>query len=453
MRVELAITSGSRAGHHELLEMPLIRIGRHPANDVRFHPELDTDVSGMHCEIKVIGARLVIHDSNSTNGTFVNGTRVTTARLALVAIVPMPTALLASKLDQSTRDQAIMAMGVVYLLLAGLGTPLEKIRAIAAYVQKTSYISVQMNLTRGGGYTPHRADDVLTKNYGDCKDKATLLATMLREVGVPADLALLRTVDRGVLDPTPISGVPKVHAVRLSGLMEVLPHPNFAQNQFVYLTYTKDVGPDQVATALARGKLVGNQLTEVKDLLVCDSWAGDGGSGSRLAWGKDGMLYMTTGASNGNAAQEGTSLRGKILRLRDDGTAAPGNPFAGKAGYKAEIFTMGHRNSLGLALNPVTGVRTDRGDGLTTLTLNRPEKQNAITRDMYQTLANAIRDANGDFAVRAVVITHEGPHFTAGNDLYDFLNAPPLEPGSPVMQFLEQIHAFCTGFLDGLKMH
>ncbi len=76
MRVELAITSGSRAGQHELLEMPLIRIGRHPANDVRFHPELDTDVSGMHCEIKVIGARLVIHDSNSTNGTFVNGERV-----------------------------------------------------------------------------------------------------------------------------------------------------------------------------------------------------------------------------------------------------------------------------------------------------------------------------------------------------------------------------------------
>ena len=85
------------------------------------------------------------------------------------------------------------------------------------------------------------------------------------------------------------------------------------------------------------------------------------------------------------------------------------------------------------------------------LTLNRPEKQNAITRDMYQTLANAIRDANGDFAVRAVVITHEGPHFTAGNDLYDFLNAPPLEPGSPVMQFLEQIHIFSKPLLAAVS--
>jgi len=165
----------------------------------------------------------------------------------------------------------------------------------------------------------------------------------------------LRTVRDGKLDPDPIAGVPLVHSVRLSGLMEVLPHPNFAQNHIIYLTYTKDVGPDLVATTLARGRLEGRQLMDVKDILICDPWAGDGGSGSRLAWGRDGMLYMTTGASNGNAAQEGSSLRGKVLRLREDGTAAPGNPFEGKPGYKPEIYTMGHRNSLGLALNPVTG--------------------------------------------------------------------------------------------------
>jgi len=82
-----------------------------------------------------------------------------------------------------------------------------------------------------------------------------------------------------------------------------------------------------------------------------------------------------------------------------------------------------------------------------TLSLNRPEKQNAITRDMYQFLADQLMEANGDFGVRAVLITHEGPHFTAGNDLFDFLNAPPLEPGSPVMQFLEQIHTFSKPLL------
>jgi glucose/arabinose dehydrogenase len=165
----------------------------------------------------------------------------------------------------------------------------------------------------------------------------------------------LRLVRDGRLDPDPVNGVPAVHSVRLSGLMEILLHPQFAQNHLVYLPYTKDVGPNQVATTLARGRLEGHQIVDVKDILICDPWAGDGGSGSRLAWGRDGMLYMTTGASNGNAAQEPGSLRGKILRLRDDGTPAPGNPFEGKTGYRPEIFTMGHRNSLGLALNPVTG--------------------------------------------------------------------------------------------------
>ena len=85
-----------------------------------------------------------------------------------------------------------------------------------------------------------------------------------------------------------------------------------------------------------------------------------------------------------------------------------------------------------------------------TLSLNRPEKQNAITREMYQFLADQLKEANGNFGVRAVLITHEGPHFTAGNDLYDFLNAPPLEPGSPVMQFLEQIHTFSKPLLAAI---
>jgi enoyl-CoA hydratase/carnithine racemase len=82
-----------------------------------------------------------------------------------------------------------------------------------------------------------------------------------------------------------------------------------------------------------------------------------------------------------------------------------------------------------------------------TLTFNRPEKQNALTRDMYQSLANAINDAQGDFGIRAVIITSSSANFTAGNDLFDFLNAPPLEPGSPVMNFLEAIHNFSKPLL------
>jgi enoyl-CoA hydratase/carnithine racemase len=88
----------------------------------------------------------------------------------------------------------------------------------------------------------------------------------------------------------------------------------------------------------------------------------------------------------------------------------------------------------------VSEVLASTENQILTLTLNRPEKQNAITRDMYQTLASAINEANGDFGIRAVVITTSSQHFTAGNDLFDFLNTPPLEEGSPVMNFLGAIH-------------
>jgi aldose sugar dehydrogenase len=167
----------------------------------------------------------------------------------------------------------------------------------------------------------------------------------------------IRVIRDGILDPQPITGVPKVHAVRLSGLMDIALHPNFAQNQIVYLTYTKNVKPEplEVATTLARGRLVGNALVDMKDILTADTWPGNGGSASRITFGRDGMLYMTTGASNGDFAQNPASLRGKILRLQDDGTPAPGNPFAGRTGYAPEVFSMGHRNSLGLAVNPITG--------------------------------------------------------------------------------------------------
>ncbi|MFZ9225767.1 MAG: enoyl-CoA hydratase-related protein, partial [Candidatus Nanopelagicaceae bacterium] len=90
-------------------------------------------------------------------------------------------------------------------------------------------------------------------------------------------------------------------------------------------------------------------------------------------------------------------------------------------------------------------------DQVLTLTLNRPEKQNAITRAMYQELADAINEANGDFGIRAVIITTSSQHFTSGNDLFDFLNAPPVEEGSPVMNFLSAIHNFSKPLLAAVS--
>jgi aldose sugar dehydrogenase len=173
----------------------------------------------------------------------------------------------------------------------------------------------------------------------------------------PGRLRLLRK--DGVLDPTPIGGVPVVKAQRLSGLMDVVLHPRFAENRLVYLTYNKGRDDGMLATVLARGRLDGMALTDVKDLFVAEPWwDGAGGSASRVVFGRDGMLYMTTGSGGGaNFAQgqEKNIHKGKILRLRDDGTVPPDNPFVKDPSFRPEIYSWGHRNSLALIVHPVTG--------------------------------------------------------------------------------------------------
>jgi aldose sugar dehydrogenase len=162
----------------------------------------------------------------------------------------------------------------------------------------------------------------------------------------------LRVIRNGVLDPTPVSGVPTVRSGGLNGLMDVVLHPRFAENKFVYLSYTKPVTDTTSTLALARARWDGSALTELTDLFV----AGPGtGGASRIAFGLDGSLYMTTGGGGANGAQNPDSHAGKVLRLRDDGGVPPDNPFVGRAGYKPEVFTLGHRNSIGLAVHPATG--------------------------------------------------------------------------------------------------
>ena len=173
----------------------------------------------------------------------------------------------------------------------------------------------------------------------------------------PGRLRLLRK--DGVLDPTPIGGVPAVKAQRLSGLMDVVLHPRFAENRLVYLTYNKGRADGMLATVLARGRLDGMALTDVKDLFVAEPWwDGAGGSASRIVFGRDGMLYMTTGSGGGanfGQGQEKNIHKGKILRLRDDGTVPKDNPFVNDASFRPEIYTWGHRNSLALIVHPFTG--------------------------------------------------------------------------------------------------
>src|SRR5262245_22672871 len=165
----------------------------------------------------------------------------------------------------------------------------------------------------------------------------------------------LRVIRNGVLDPTPISGVPRVRTDGNGGLMDVAIHPRFAENRLVYFTYTKPVENGKGTPSLARGRLDGHALTDVKDLVVPDAYEGNGGLNGRVAFGSDGMVYFSTGGNVAKVAQEPSSLRGKILRLRDDGSVPPDNPFVNRSGYRPEIFTLGHRNTLALIVHPETG--------------------------------------------------------------------------------------------------
>jgi aldose sugar dehydrogenase len=170
----------------------------------------------------------------------------------------------------------------------------------------------------------------------------------------------LRILRNGVLDPAPISGLPPMHVRGLAGLLDVALHPNFATNGLIYFSYVKD-GEKGATTAVARGRLDGMALTGVQDIFVAESWmkgndTADGRFGSRIAFAKDGTLFITCGdRDRPDGGQNTNDHFGKVIRVNDDGTVPKDNPFVGRAGFRPEIYTLGQRNQQGLAFNPVNG--------------------------------------------------------------------------------------------------
>ncbi len=167
----------------------------------------------------------------------------------------------------------------------------------------------------------------------------------------------LRVFRNGALDPEPIGGVPEVRVTVLGGLLEVLPHPNFAQNRTLYLTYAKGGEGTLATTALARARLEGSALKDVSEIFVAENWSNSPTNfGGRMVFGRDGKLYLAVGERQEQDRAQDTMLHGgKVLRLNEDGTAPVDNPFAGKAGYLPEIYSVGHRSPQGLTFHPTTG--------------------------------------------------------------------------------------------------
>jgi glucose/arabinose dehydrogenase len=157
----------------------------------------------------------------------------------------------------------------------------------------------------------------------------------------------VRIVSNNQLLETPALTLDDVSASGESGLLGITLHPNFATNRQVYVVYTARVD-GRIVNRLARYREVNNTLAE-RAVLFDDIPAASNHDGSRVKFGPDGFLYMTMGdAAVASLAQDLGSYAGKIFRLRDDGTSAPGNPFS------SPIFSYGHRNPQGIDFHPLT---------------------------------------------------------------------------------------------------
>ena len=173
----------------------------------------------------------------------------------------------------------------------------------------------------------------------------------------------LRVVRGGKLVADPVPGIPEVLARGQGGLMEVLPHPDFANNRLIYLSYSKPVGDGRRGTtAVVRGTFENDRFTLVDEIFEAVS-EGGGHYGCRLAFDADGYLYLSVGDRQvpprgdlaAHPAQDVSNHHGVIVRLHDDGTVPEDNPFVGRAGARTEIWSYGHRNPQGLAIHPETG--------------------------------------------------------------------------------------------------
>jgi glucose/arabinose dehydrogenase len=169
----------------------------------------------------------------------------------------------------------------------------------------------------------------------------------------------VRAIRKGVLDPAPVKGLPAMWRI-----YDLAMHPNFAGNKWIYFGYAKTIVENQSAMTLARARYEGGRFTDAQDLYVGDWTRASPAGGSRIAFAPDGTVYMTISGATQAPPRPGDPLApprrldtifGKVIRLRDDGTVPPDNPFVGKAGARPEIYSIGHRDHFGIAPHPVTG--------------------------------------------------------------------------------------------------
>lgn len=173
----------------------------------------------------------------------------------------------------------------------------------------------------------------------------------------------LRLVHDGKLDPKPIGDVPEVLAKGQGGLLDVVLHPDYAKNGWLYITYASPAAPgeagdaDGANTALMRAKLKNHKLVDKKVLFkATPNVKSNPHFGGRVAFDREGYLYLSLGErGQKEKSQDPMNHLGTVVRLYDDGRVPKDNPFVGSKKGLEEIYSYGHRNPQGLALDPASG--------------------------------------------------------------------------------------------------
>jgi len=174
----------------------------------------------------------------------------------------------------------------------------------------------------------------------------------------------LRIFREGALREAAVPGLPEIAATGQGGLLDVVPHPRFAENRWLYFSYAAEAGRG-VTTHLARARFEQDALKDVEVLFVAEP-ASRGGRhfGSRIVFDDEGFLYLSVGDRGDRPrAQHLDDHAGSIVRLHDDGRIPDDNPFVGNPDARPEIYAYGVRNPQGMALHPRTGALWEHEHG------------------------------------------------------------------------------------------
>lgn len=171
----------------------------------------------------------------------------------------------------------------------------------------------------------------------------------------------LRLVKDGKVDPTPIAGLPEIFTKGQGGLLEVVTHPKYAENGWLYISFSSPKKEGEAGeganTELIRARLKDHSLVDVQSIYkAMPNVKSNPHFGGRIVFDNKGYVFLSIGErGQKEKSQDLSTDQGRVVRLHEDGQVPKDNPFVGKAGAREGIFSYGHRNPQGLAFQPGTG--------------------------------------------------------------------------------------------------